>query len=303
METEVFYSHLTTSEPTSYALMDYPATYVPVRARRQKNFTFQDKRTMYASGERINFKRTRDKKLHQRRQKKALLTLDLLHKWFFTVHLAEIQRLEGEKGGSRVGVWRGPGVWGVQGLCEEPGFPEQVQGERGWWHWNIFYGDRWGSWSCSASRKNLILVYKHQEEGARKMEQGSVWRWSITRAREMAGTVKETQEHATWAWRTPSLCSDRAWEQIVQGGCGVSVSGGIPDPSGHNPVPCASGWPCLSREMEPDDPEWSLPTRPSAVVLWGGWGTRGLLGVHVGDQAVCASSGAVCEEQEGCEGI
>lgn len=82
METEVFYSHLTTSEPTSYALMDYPGTYAPVRARRKKNLTFQDKRTMYASGERINFKRTRDKKLQQRRQKKALLTLDLLRKWF-----------------------------------------------------------------------------------------------------------------------------------------------------------------------------------------------------------------------------
>lgn len=47
MEAEVFYSHLkfvfTTSEPISYGLMDYPGTYIPVRVRRQNDFTLQVK--------------------------------------------------------------------------------------------------------------------------------------------------------------------------------------------------------------------------------------------------------------------
>ncbi|XP_063273681.1 UBX domain-containing protein 10 isoform X2 [Prinia subflava] len=40
-------------------------------------------------------------------------------------------------------------------------------------------------------------------------------------------------------------------ENIAQRGCGVSLTGDIPDPSAHNPVPCALGWRCWSREVAP----------------------------------------------------
>ncbi|XP_068040634.1 TATA box-binding protein-like 1 isoform X2 [Anomalospiza imberbis] len=57
--------------------------------------------------------------------------------------------------------------------------------------------------------------------------------------------------------------ADRALEQIVQGGCGVSLTGDTQEPSGHNPVPRALGRPCLSREVGPDDPLRSFPTCPA----------------------------------------
>lgn len=44
--------------------------------------------------------------------------------------------------------------------------------------------------------------------------------------------------------------------------CGVSVTG---EPSGHNPVQCALGWPCLSWKVGPHDPLWFLLTWP---ILW-----------------------------------
>lgn len=39
----------------------------------------------------------------------------------------------------------------------------------------------------------------------------------------------------------------------------------IKEPSSHNPVPCAPGWSCLSREVQPDEPLWFLPAWP---ILW-----------------------------------
>lgn len=43
---------------------------------------------------------------------------------------------------------------------------------------------------------------------------------------------------------------------------GVSLTGDIPEHSGHNPVPCAPRWPFLSRELGPDEPLWPLPALP-----------------------------------------
>lgn len=200
--------------------------------------------------------------------------------------------------GSRVseepgGVWRGRRVRGVQGVCEEPGSvwagPGAMSMMRALEHLSWGQVREFGLLSLEKRklRNNIILVYKYQEKGATEMMQGSVWWWSVTRVRETAGT--DAQEHSTWAWRTSPLCSDRAREQIVQGGCGVSVSGVIPEPSGHNPVPCASGWPCRSGKIGPDDPLWSLPARPSLVILWGGWRTGGCEGVR----GLCEEAG-VC---------
>lgn len=49
-----------------------------------------------------------------------------------------------------------------------------------------------------------------------------------------------------------------ALEQAVQKGCGVFLTGDIQELSGDNPMPCAPGWPGLSREVGPDDPLWTL---------------------------------------------
>lgn len=68
--------------------------------------------------------------------------------------------------------------------------------------------------------------------------------------------------------RISVLCSDRALEQIVQRGCGVSLTGDIPEGSGHIPVPCALGRPCLSREVGADEP--CAPLQPDPFwILWG----------------------------------
>lgn len=48
-------------------------------------------------------------------------------------------------------------------------------------------------------------------------------------------------------------------EQLGQRGWGVSLTGDIQETSGYNPVQCTL---CLSRELGPDDPLGSLPTRP-----------------------------------------
>lgn len=45
-----------------------------------------------------------------------------------------------------------------------------------------------------------------------------------------------------------------ALEQIARRGCGVSITGDIPELSGHNSLPYALGWPCLSREAAQGDP-------------------------------------------------
>lgn len=41
-----------------------------------------------------------------------------------------------------------------------------------------------------------------------------------------------------------------------------SLTGDIPEASGHNPVLWALGCPCLGREGGPDEPLWSLPASP-----------------------------------------
>lgn len=52
------------------------------------------------------------------------------------------------------------------------------------------------------------------------------------------------------------------WVQAAQGGCGVFLAGDIPEPPGHNPMPCALGWPYLSREAGPDGPAVA-PSNPT----------------------------------------
>lgn len=53
----------------------------------------------------------------------------------------------------------------------------------------------------------------------------------------------------------------RELRQVAQRGCGVPLAGGTQVQPGHNPVPCALA-PCLSREVRPAEPLWSLPTLP-----------------------------------------
>lgn len=59
-----------------------------------------------------------------------------------------------------------------------------------------------------------------------------------------------------------SCAGDRALELIVQRGCGISLPGGIPEPPGLNPVPCAQGWPCLTGRLDWMTQLWFLPTWP-----------------------------------------
>ncbi|PKU32827.1 hypothetical protein llap_16869 [Limosa lapponica baueri] len=42
----------------------------------------------------------------------------------------------------------------------------------------------------------------------------------------------------------------RALEQAAQGGCGVSISGDIPNPPGHVPVPPTQGGPALAGRLD-----------------------------------------------------
>jgi len=53
---------------------------------------------------------------------------------------------------------------------------------------------------------------------------------------------------------------DRALKQVAQGGCGVSSSGDIQNPSGCGPVQPAIGDPGLAGGVGLDDPQRSLPT-------------------------------------------
>lgn len=43
---------------------------------------------------------------------------------------------------------------------------------------------------------------------------------------------------------------DQTQEQIAQRGWGVSPKGDIQEPSGHNPVPRALGWPYLAKGLD-----------------------------------------------------
>lgn len=60
-------------------------------------------------------------------------------------------------------------------------------------------------------------------------------------------------------------CAGEAREQAAQRVCGVSLTGDIQDLSGHSSLPCALGWPSLSREVGPEDPLRSLP---AWHILW-----------------------------------
>jgi len=53
---------------------------------------------------------------------------------------------------------------------------------------------------------------------------------------------------------------DGALEQVAQGGCGVSFSGGIQDPPGQHPVQPAVGDPASAGAVGLDDAQRSLPT-------------------------------------------
>lgn len=54
-----------------------------------------------------------------------------------------------------------------------------------------------------------------------------------------------------------------AGTEIAQRGCGVSLAEDTPEPSGHNPMPCVLGCPCLCREVAPEDPLLSLQPDPT----------------------------------------
>ncbi|TRZ16444.1 hypothetical protein HGM15179_010667 [Zosterops borbonicus] len=83
--------------------------------------------------------------------------------------------------------------------------------------------------------------------GAKQQDQRQ---WAETDAQE---ALPEYEEELGYC------AGDHTWEWMVQRGCGVSLTGVIQELSGHNSVPCALGWLCLSREVGPDDPLWSVP--------------------------------------------
>lgn len=59
---------------------------------------------------------------------------------------------------------------------------------------------------------------------------------------------------------------NHALEKVVQRRCGASLTGDIPESSRHNPIPCAPGWSCLSREVSPDDHTVVLPALPILIL-------------------------------------
>lgn len=67
-----------------------------------------------------------------------------------------------------------------------------------------------------------------------------------------------------------------ALDQIAQRCCRISVTGDTPEPSGHSPVPCALGGPCLSREV-PYQPDPSCDSLNSDVLLICMWVVLALL--------------------------
>lgn len=68
--------------------------------------------------------------------------------------------------------------------------------------------------------------------------------------------MDKCQRAETYAWEVPPEPGDHALEQTDQGGCGISLTGVIPDLSECNPVSCA-----LELLLEQGD--W--PRSPTAV--------------------------------------
>lgn len=109
--------------------------------------------------------------------------------------------------------------------------------------------------------------WKWLRDGASLLQgQTESWVWSEDGARlYLVVPSKRTEGNVMWdpwEWgRTPSLCE---WPRS----CRVSLAGFVQEPSG---LSCSLGWPCLTREVGPEDPQWSLPTSPvlwDSVILW-----------------------------------
>lgn len=58
----------------------------------------------------------------------------------------------------------------------------------------------------------------------------------------------------------PVSTFDYVLEQTAQRGCGYLLTGHMQELAGLDPMQCALGQPCMSREVGPGDPLWSLPT-------------------------------------------
>lgn len=59
------------------------------------------------------------------------------------------------------------------------------------------------------------------------------------------------------------------WDRLPRQTVVVSHIGDIQDPFGHNPVQCALGWPCSSKEVGPDDPLQPFSLCDSMVCIRG----------------------------------
>lgn len=97
-----------------------------------------------------------------------------------------------------------------------------------------------------------------QREGARRMDPGS-WCWAVRQEAKSRRKLMHRSSTRTWGrgfLSSGTDCSERLW-------CFLWL--GIFQNSGHNPVLCAVGWPCLSWKVGPSDPLWSLP---NWFVLW-----------------------------------
>jgi len=84
--------------------------------------------------------------------------------------------------------------------------------------------------------------------GAQQQDKGQ---WAQTKAQEVPPEHEEEL--------LPSE-GDGALAQAAQGGCGVSFSGDLQDPSGQGLVQPAVGDPALAGGVGLDDPQRSLPT-------------------------------------------
>lgn len=118
------------------------------------------------------------------------------------------------------------------------------------------YEDKLKELGLFSLKKRWHRVWNYLKEGWQEDEQGSS-QWCWASGLEATSRNWHTGDSTQTRGRISLLCSDCAPEQIAQRGCEVYLTGDISKLSGHNPVPCPLGWPCLYKEFRPYDPLWS----------------------------------------------